>query len=163
MTCPLKIDLPGYESPGESPTPQAVALALLRAALFARQESVQVAMAPVRVVESAGDVVVQVIAVRDSLVLAGFAVLFAALDRCAQARPFPVHFEPMLVEMALVGRVQVPIMEVVRVVAVAHGLVAAARPVLVRVTLVLAAGHVGPPRASSLASASRSTARVTVG
>ena len=114
-------------------------------------------MAAVRVMEGAGDVVVQVIAVRDSLVAAGSPVRFAALDRRAGLRPFPVHFESVLVEMVLVGRVQVPVMEVVRVVAVAHGLVAAARPVLVGVTLVLAAGHVGPPRASSLASTRGST------
>ena len=114
-------------------------------------------MAAVCVMKGAGDVVVQVIAVRDSFVAAGSPVRFAALDRCADARPFPVHFESVLVEMALVGRVQVPVMEVVRVVAVSHGLVAAARPVFMSVTLVLAAGHVGPPRASSLASMRGST------
>lgn len=102
-------------------------------------------MAGVRVMKGAGDVVVLVIAVRDRFVAAGFPVRFAALDRRAHVRPFPVHFEAVLVEVVLVGRVQVPVMEVVRVVAVSHRLVAAARPVLVIVTLVLAAGHVGPP------------------
>jgi len=114
-------------------------------------------MAAVRVVKRAGDVVVQVIAVRDSLVAAGSPVRFAALDRRASGWPPAVHFEVVLVEMVLVGRVQVPVMEVVRVVAVPHGLVAAARPMPVCVTLVLAAGHVGPPRASSLASTRGST------
>jgi hypothetical protein len=114
-------------------------------------------MAAVRVMKRPGDVVVQVIAMRDSFVAAGSPMRFAALDRRAHIRPFPVHFEAVLVEMVLVGRVQVPVMEVVRVVAVPHGLVAATRPVLVSVTLVLAAGHVGPPRASSLSSARGST------
>jgi hypothetical protein len=114
-------------------------------------------MAAVRVVERAGDVVVQVIAMRDSFVAAGSPVRFAALYGRAHLRPFPVHLEAVLVEMVLVGSVQVPVMEVVRVVAVSHGLVAAARPVLMSVTLVLAAGHVGPPRASSLASMRGST------
>jgi hypothetical protein len=118
---------------------------------------VQVAVAAVRVMKGAGDVVVEVIAVRDSLVAAGSSVRLAALDRRARVRSFPVHLEAVLVEMVVVGRVQVPVMEVVRVVAVADGLVAAARPVLVGVTLVLAAGHVEPPRVSSRASTRGST------
>ena len=109
----------------------------------------QIAVGAVRVMKGAGDVEVQVIAVRDPFMAAGSAMRFAALDRGARSRPFPVHFEAVLVEMVLVGRVQVPIMKVVRVVAVPHGLVAAARPVLVSVTLMFAAGHVWPPRASS--------------
>ena len=117
----------------------------------------QIAVAGVEMMERAGDVVVQVIAVGHSFVAASSPVLFAALHGCADARPFPVHFEPVLVEMALVGRVQVPVMEVVRVVAVPHGLVAAARAVPVRVTLVLVAGHVEPPWTSSRAAACRST------
>jgi hypothetical protein len=117
----------------------------------------QIAMAAVRVVKGTGDVVVQVIAVRDSFVAAGSPVRFAALDRRAHFRPFPVHFEAVLIEVVLVGRVQVPVMEIVRVVAVPHGLVAAARPMPVCVTLVLATGHVGPPRASSLAATRGST------
>ncbi len=109
----------------------------------------QIAVGAVRVMKGAGDVEVQVIAVRDPFMAAGSAMRFAALDRGARSRPFPVHFEAVLVEMVLVGRVQVPIMKVVRVVAVPHGLVAAARPVLVSVTLMFTAGHVWPPRASS--------------
>jgi hypothetical protein len=114
-------------------------------------------MGPVGVVERARDVVVLVIAVRDSFVAAGSPVLFAALDGRARVRPFPVHFEAVLVEMVPVRRVQVAVVEIVRMVAVAHGLVAAARTVLVSVILVLAAGHVGPPLASSLASTRGST------
>ena len=81
----------------------------------------------------------------------------AALDGRAGVRPLAVHLEPVLVEVVVVGRVQVSVVEVVRVVAVAHGLVAAARTVLVLVTLVLAAGHVGPPGASSRAGTRGST------
>ena len=114
-------------------------------------------MASVRMVKGAGDDVVLVIAVRDSFMGAGFPVRFAAFDGRANARPFPVHFETVFVEMVLVRRVQVPVVEVVRVVAVPHGLVAAARSVLVVVTLVLAAGHVSPPYTSSLASMRGST------
>jgi hypothetical protein len=111
----------------------------------------------VRVVEGARDVVVNVVAVGNALVPAGGPVRLTALDGRAGARPRAIHLEAVLVEMVLVGRVQVAVMEVVRVVAVSHGLVAAARPVLMSVTLVLAAGHVGPPRASSLASMRGST------
>lgn len=114
-------------------------------------------MVAVRVVKGAGDVVVQVIAVRHPFVRAGFTVGFAAFDGRAHVRPFPVHFEAVLVEMVLMRRVEMPVMEVVRVVAVPHGLVAAARAVPVRVTLVLAAGHVEPPLPSSRASRRRST------
>ena len=117
----------------------------------------QVAVARVRVMERARDIVVQVIAVRNSFVLAAFAMLFAALDGGANARPFPVHLEAVCVEMVFVGRVQVTVMKVIRVVAGPHGLVAAAWPVLVSVTLMFAAGHVWPPRASSLASMRGST------
>ena len=117
----------------------------------------QVAVARVGVVESAGHVVVEMIAVGDAFVTAGAPVRLPALDGRANARPFPVHFETVFVERVLVRRVQVPVVEVVRVVAVPHGLVAAARPVLVSVTLVLAAGHVSPPYTSSLASMRGST------
>jgi hypothetical protein len=63
----------------------------------------------------------------------------------------------VLVEVALVGRVKVSVVEIVRVVAVAHGLVAAARPVLVDVAVIFAAGHDGPPGTSSRAGTPGST------
>ncbi len=121
------------------------------------QKAVQVAVACVRVVESARDVVVHVVAVGHALVSAGGPVRLTALDGRACDRTSPVHLEPVLVEMALVRRVKVAVVEIVRVVAVAHGLVAAARPVLVLVTVVLAAGHVGPPDTSSRAGTHGST------
>jgi hypothetical protein len=94
---------------------------------------VQIAVARVRVMEGACDVVVHVVAVRDALVPAGGPVRFPALDRRAAARPCAIHLEPVLVEVVLVGRVKVSVVEIVRVVAVAHGFVAAGRPVLVGV------------------------------
>ena len=117
----------------------------------------QVAVAGVRVVESAGDVVVHMVAVGNALVPAGGPVRLTALDGRAGDRPRPIHLEPVLVEVALVGRVKVPVVEIVRVVAVAHGLVAAARPVLVGVGVVLAAGHDGPPGTYSRAGTRGST------
>jgi hypothetical protein len=129
----------------------------LRVVPPAGQEAVQVAVASVRVVERTRDVVVHVVAVRDALVPAGSPVRLPALDGCAGARPRAIHFEPVLVEVAGVGRVKVSVVEVVRVVAVAHGLVAAARPVLVSVAVVLAAGHGVPPSTSSRAGRRRST------
>ena len=117
----------------------------------------QVAVAGVRVVESARDVVVHVVAVGNALVPAGGPVRLTALDGRAGDRPRPIHLEPVLVEVALVGGVKVPIVEIVRVVAVAHGLVAAAWPVLVGVAVVLAAGQDGPPGTSSRAGTRGST------
>jgi hypothetical protein len=118
---------------------------------------VQVAVAGVRVVESARDVVVQVVAVRNAFVPAGGPVRLTALDRCAGDRARPIHLEPVLVEVAFVGRVKVSVVEIVRVVAVTHGLVAAARAVLVFVTVVFAAGHDGLPDTSSRARSRGST------
>ncbi len=111
----------------------------------------QVAVAGVRVVERARDVVVHVVAVGNALVPAGIPVRLTAFDWRAGDWTRPIHLEPVLVEVALVGRVKVSIVKIVRVVAVAHGLVAAARPVLVGVAVMLAAGHDGPPGASSRA------------
>lgn len=101
----------------------------------------QVAVARVRVVESAVHVVVDVVAVGDRRVTRP-RVLDAALDRRAGPGPPPVHVEAMLVGMALVRSVQVPVVQVVGVVAVLHFLVAAAFAVPVRVLPVLLAAHV---------------------
>jgi hypothetical protein len=118
---------------------------------------VQVAVAGVRVVEGARDVVVHVIAVGNALVPAGGPVRLATLHGRAGDRPSAIHLEPVLVEVVVVGRVKVSVVKIVRVVAVAHGLVATARSVLVFVAVVLAAGHVGPPGASSRAGTRGST------
>jgi hypothetical protein len=103
---------------------------------------VQVAVRPVRVVERAVHVVVHVIAVRNSRV-PGFRVSFRAraLDRRAGAGTPPAHVQAVLVGVAFVRSVQVAVVEVVRVVAVADGLVAAAVTVAVGVVSVLLAAH----------------------
>ena len=81
------------------------ATSALRAVPLARQEAVQVAVAAVRVVERAGDVVVHVVAVRDAFMPAGGSVRLAAFNGSAGVRPPPVHLELVLVEVAGVGRV----------------------------------------------------------
>jgi hypothetical protein len=96
----------------------------------------------VGVVKRAVHVVVDVVAVRHGFVAGLFVGTGAgALDRCAGAWPPPVHVEAVLVGVALVRRVQVPVVQVVGVVAVPHGLVAAAVAVEVRVPGVLVAAH----------------------
>lgn len=102
----------------------------------------QVAVARVRVVERAVHVEVQVVAVGNGRV-AGLDVgaRAGALDGGARAGPPPVHVEAMLVRVALVRGVQVAVVQVVGVVAVLHGLVAAALAVPVGVLLVLLAAH----------------------
>ena len=102
----------------------------------------QVAVAGVRVVERTVHVVVHVIAVRNGRV-PGVLVPFraGALDRRTGAGAPPVHVQAVLVGVALVRGVQVPVVEVIRVVAVADGLVAAAFAVPVGVLPVLLAAH----------------------
>ena len=100
-------------------------------------------MACVRMVEGAVHVVVHVVAVRDLRVAGGLvAVGGRALDGRAGARPPPVDSEAVLVRVPLVRRVQVAVVQVIRVVPVADGLVPAAFPVAVRVGTVLVAAHV---------------------
>lgn len=104
----------------------------------------QVAVRPVRVVERAVHVVVHVVPVRDRRVAgARVPVRARALDRRAGAGAPSAHVQAVLVGVAFVGGVQVPVVEVVRVVAVADGLVAAAVAVAVGVLPVLLAAH-GP-------------------
>jgi hypothetical protein len=97
---------------------------------------------PVRVVERAVHVVVHVVAVGDRRV-PGARVSFGAgaLDRRAGSGPPPADVEAVLVGVPLVRGVEVPVVQVVRVVAVLHGLVAAAFAVPVLVLAVLLAGH----------------------
>ena len=102
----------------------------------------QVAVRPVRVVERAVHVVVHVVAVRDRRVACARVPFRAcAFDGRAGAGPPPAHVEAVLVGVAFVRGVQVAVMEVVRVVAVADGLVAAAVAVAVGVIPVLLAAH----------------------
>ena len=102
----------------------------------------QVAVRSVRVVQRALHVVVDVVAVRDRRMARARVVTGAeALDGRAGPRPPAVHAEAVLVVVAFVRRVQVPVVKVVGVVAVLHGLVAAARAMAVGVLPVLLAAH----------------------
>lgn len=101
----------------------------------------QVAVVAVGVVESPPHGEVRVVAVGDSLVPAACRVPVAALHRGAGARAAPVHLEAMLVGVPFVRRVEMPVVQVVRVVAVANLAVPAAGAVPVFVVVVLAAGH----------------------
>jgi hypothetical protein len=103
--------------------------------------SVQVAVIAVGVVESPPDGEVDVVAVGDRLVPAAGGVPVGALHRGAGAGAAPVHLEAMLVGVPFVRRVEMPVVQVVGVVAVADLAVAAAGPVPVLVVVVLAAGH----------------------
>ena len=94
----------------------------------------------VRVVEHAADGEVHVVPVRNARVIAR-AVALAALDRRADAGAPPVHVEPMLVGVPLVLRVQVSVVQVVRVVPVLDGAVSAAGAVPVRMRIVGRAAH----------------------
>ena len=105
-------------------------------------------MVAVRVVEGLADGEVRVVAVRDELVPAAGRVALAALHRGAGAGAAPAHLESVLVRVPLVGRVEVPVVQVVGVVAMPDLPVAAARAVPVFVVGVLAAGH-GGSRGSS--------------
>ena len=90
--------------------------------------AVVVAMVAVLVVQAAVDDVVHMVAVRHGFVAAAFAmdVASAGIDRMAAVRIGGVYFEAVLVVMAFVGVVQVAVVQVVDMVAVLDGGVAAA-------------------------------------
>jgi hypothetical protein len=102
---------------------------------------VQVAVIAVGVVESPPHDEVQVVAVRDCFVSATGRVPVAALHRGAGAGAAPAHLEAMLVGVPFVRRVEMPVVQVVRVVAVADLAVPAAGAVPMLVVAVLAASH----------------------
>ena len=87
-----------------------------------------VAVVAVLVVQAAVDDVVHMVAVRHGFVAAAFAVNMACagIDRMAAVRIGGVYFEAVLVVMAFVGVVQVAVVQVVDMVAVLDGGVAAA-------------------------------------
>lgn len=101
----------------------------------------KVAVVAVRVVEGVADEEVGVVAVGNGFVPAAGRVPAVALHRGAGARTAPVHLEPVLIGVPLVRRVQMPVVQVIGVVAVPHHAVSAAGAVLVIVVSVLAAGH----------------------
>ena len=99
-------------------------------------------MRPVRVVQRAVHVVVDVVAVRDRRV-AGARVASGAeaFDRRAGPWPSAVHAQAVFVGVALVRRMQVAVVEVVGVVAVPDGLVPAAVAMAMGMLAVLLAAH----------------------
>jgi hypothetical protein len=98
---------------------------------------VVVAVIAVRVVQMAADTVVDMIAVRNRLMAASGAVdmtcvvAAAAMVGGAVVRVVARHFDHMLVDMSFVRMVEMTVMEIIDVPAVAHRRVAAARPMLV--------------------------------
>ena len=84
---------------------------------------------------------VAVVAVGDGLVPAARSVPVVALHGGAGAGAAPVHVEAVLVGVSLVGGVEMSVVKVVRVVAVADLPVPAAGAMPVLVLVVLAAGH----------------------
>lgn len=111
-------------------------------------------MVAVRMMQAAIDEIVDVITMRHRLVpatgtmhmvglVAGGAMLGRATVRIALR-----HFDHVLVDMIDVRMMQVSVMQIVHVIAVAHGDVSAARAVLMRVVLVMgqsASRHERPP------------------
>ena len=89
-------------------------------------------MVAVQVVERAVDEVVDVVAVRDLGVPAARVVLRGALHRGAGGGAAPVDLEDVLRDAGSRGRVEVPVVEIIGVIAMTNGPVPAARPVLVR-------------------------------
>ena len=100
----------------------------------------QVAVAAVRMVQRTVHVVVDVVAVRDRG-RAPRRVLALALDGRAGAGAAAIDVEPVLVGVPLVRRVEVAVVQVVGVVAVPDGLVAASVAVSMSVASVLLAAH----------------------
>lgn len=101
----------------------------------------QVAVVAVGVVKGAPHDVVHVVAVGNGFVPASGRVPVVAFHGGAGAGAAPVHIEAVLVGVSLVGRVEVSVVQVIRMIAVADLPVPAAGAVPVVVLVVLAAGH----------------------
>ena len=102
-----------------------------------------VAVVAMRVMEVVADAVVGVITVRNRVVAAARAVHMALLMtaagvvRRAAVGIVAGDLDRVLVDMALMRMVKVPVVEIVDVVAMTHGGVAATRAMLVRVVAML--------------------------
>lgn len=92
-------------------------------------------MIAVQVVQGPVDEVVDVVPVRDGRVPAAGVVPGRTLDGGAGGRVAPVHFQDVLGHSCGDGRVQVPVVEIIGVIAMTDDPVTAARPVLVRMIL----------------------------
>ena len=110
----------------------------------------QVAVVAVGMVEGPSHREVGVIAVGDRFVAASGRVPVVALHRGAGAGAAPVHVEAVLVRVPLVGGVEMSVVQVVRMVAMADLPVPAAGAVPVPVIVVLGAGHRRTERIVSL-------------
>ncbi len=92
-------------------------------------------MVAVKVVERAVHEVVDVVAVRDGRVAASGAVLRGALHRGAGGRMAAVDLEDVLGDARAARRVEVPVVEIIRVIAMTDGPMTAARTVHVGVVV----------------------------
>ena len=115
------------------------------------QRAVVIAVAAMRVMQVAFYQVVDMVAVRHPFVAAirtmdvPGVVTGAVLPSRASVRVRCVHFEHVLIHMIPVHMVQVPVMQIVDVTVVAHRLMPAVWPVLVRVAcMLLAVVHHSP-------------------
>ena len=88
-------------------------------------------MVAVQVMKSAVDEIVEVVAVRDAGMRASRVMSGGALDRRARRRVAVVDGEDVLGHARFAGRVQVPVVEIIGVVAMPNLPMTAARPVLV--------------------------------
>ena len=88
-------------------------------------------MVAVEVMESAVDEVVEMVAVRDAGMRASRVVPGGALDRRARRRVAMVDGEDVLGHARFAGGMQVPVVEIIGVVAMSNRPMTAARPVLV--------------------------------
>ncbi len=107
-------------------------------------------MVLVRVVERAVHLVVDVVPVRDGGV-AALVVALRAVERGAGGREPPVHVQVVLVVVGAVRRVEMAVVEIIRVVAMGDLLMSAARAVYVRVNSMVGTGHRAPPSGDRLA------------
>lgn len=90
-------------------------------------------MIPVKMVESPVDEVIDVIAMRDGGVPAAGVVFRRALDGRAGCGPPPVDVEDVLRDARIGGGVEVPVVEIIGVIAMTNGPMTAARPMHVGV------------------------------
>jgi hypothetical protein len=119
---------------------------------------VEVAVIAVEVVQRPVDEVVEVVPVRDGGVPAAGVVLRRAFDGGAGGRVTPVHLQDVLGHTRGDGRVQVPVVEIIGVIAMTNDPVTASRTVLVRMILPVLHGVSSSPGGSIFPNASRGQA-----
>ncbi len=120
-------------------------------------------MVAVWVMESAVDLVVDVVSVGDSGMTAPGLMALGAVKRRASVRKPPVHVQAVLVDVGAVGRVEMTVVEIIGVVTMSDSLMSAARAMHVRVSSVVGASHDAPPPMHVLAASGRRQSRPVVG